>query len=450
MDGMKWVWRGVGLWVMVSWIVPMSATTGEAVPAGARAHAMVLGLDAVSGTMAPEGAPVEQRSPGGLEFTVSQNAIQGQFDFTQETSANTCAAECHSGELVAWEESSETDLPPFYIWDDNDELAYALGDMGGLNPYDTTETGNFHSLAWRDYEFQLLYHGQPEVAQPLCQRCHLPGAALDARMNKLVFAPDTRGVDAANADEGITCVSCHLDSSGQINGPEAESGGQGKHAVVASTAFSDGVTLCEGCHNDPVFGSFTRTVDEHLSQTPSIAPDGDGYSCIGCHMDERNGYDGNHAWPGGASPSMRADALEATLPSSLKPSQEFAIIVSNVGAGHNAPTGDTFRAFVLAVEVLDAAGEAIITSETFITPLCNTPVFHEDASYDRVDPIPYGGSSSIGYGTLASGQYTIHAEIQYYQIKPTTLKWVTGAVEIVDAFGFQWVESYDTVLTVAP
>ncbi|RME52075.1 MAG: hypothetical protein D6795_07160, partial [Deltaproteobacteria bacterium] len=316
-------------------------------------------------------------------------------------------------------------------------------------PYDTTEAGNMHSMAWRDYEFQLIYHEQPTLLQGMCQRCHIPVAASEAKRRWGVTAPKANSTKAANSGDGISCVGCHLDSRGNILGPESEGGDFAKeeeHPVWGSRAFADGVTLCANCHNDSVFGSFTKTADEFFAQRP---PSG----CVGCHMPAtRQGDDDrrSHAFPGGQSAAFREKALRVTLPTTLTAGRELTIDVENVGAGHNVPTGDTFRAFSLQVSVEDPGGTPVLDHEVFITKRSKTPLYTEVVDYDRIEPIGYGERRSVGFGTLPAGSYTLHVDLRYYQIKPTVLAWRTKPREEVEAYGVSTVKSWDVALDVTP
>lgn len=368
------------------------------------------------------------------------------FGFTSATTAAQCGSSCHSGIYSSWATGAGSDLPAIPVWDAADEAAFTSGDLGALDPYDTTAQGNMHSLAWRDYEFQLVYHEQPEGLQGMCQRCHVPDSATAAQRKLLVFAPASRGPTAANAGDGISCVSCHLDSAGNILGPESENRtasptliAEDDHPVVGSRAFADGTTLCASCHNDSVFGAFTKTVDENQQQG--------GDSCVDCHMDDDFGREG-HTWPGGQSATFRGQALALTIPRTTTSSQGLSIQARNVGAGHNVPTGDKFRAFAVHARAVDASGAVRLDEEVFITPLLQSPAFAEAGDYLRVDPIARESSASLGFGSLPAGSYTLQVDLTYYQIKPTTLVYRDGHEEDIEAYGAKPVRSWTQALTV--
>lgn len=418
-------------WVVVGLGLLSSPSTYAGQPHVSPGHVGMAGTQWPGEGASPEGGEREEMAPA------------NPYGFTYNTSAQQCASCHHQNHLSEWADAAGSDIPAQNIWDAGDATSVDLGQEP--IPGDTTEKGSLHSLAWKDWYFQSIYQDQPDAGKGMCQRCHLPTVAVSATRSLGVYAPRARGTMAANVDEGVTCVSCHLDTSGNILGPEAK---DGAHDVVASVAFADGVTLCASCHDDPVFGAFSRTVTEHQEQMATATED---WTCVDCHMtrDDLGDDDFFHAMPGGTSPSQRGKALEVMVPSSTSSTSPVVVRVDNVGAGHNAPTGDRFRAYVLATRITNGAGVVLVDKKTFFTPITNSPVFKEQVAYERQDPIAFEQSAQVSYGTLPAGSYKIHVEIQYYQIKPTTLQWYDGTVETVDAYGFAVVETVDKSLTIS-
>jgi len=374
---------------------------------------------------------------------------ENPYGFSAETTAADCASACHLDAYWQWEDSVTADLPPIQVWDEADEAAWTSGDVDGIDPDDTTELGNLHSLSWKDWYFQRIYHDQPPSMQSLCQRCHMPYAAVEATGRGGVYAPMARSIYSENSQEGITCVSCHLDESGAILGANTISETEDQHAVVGLEEFADGVGLCATCHNDPVFGSFSRTATEHLAASGrTAAGDKPVYSCMGCHMAGETYSESSHSFPGGRSNAYRQMVFDVMLPVSLAVGEDLQISILNHGAGHNAPTGDKFRAFSLRVRVTNDVGETLVERETFITPIVRTPVFQEVVTYERVDAIGYVSSEIISYGLLPPGDYELSVALVYYQTKATELKWFNGTSETVDAFGEAIVNTWNTTLSV--
>lgn len=261
------------------------------------------------------------------------------YGFTNATTASECAATCHPSQLLDWEEGAGTDMVAAPIWDADDAA-------GNLNPYNTVETGSMHNLSWKDYEFQLIYHEQSDANAKTCIRCHVPDTALEPKDVAGVYAPSSRGLTAANATEGITCVSCHLTPAGDIAGDMELSATANSHAVVVEPSFVDGVSMCASCHDDPLFGALSATVTEHLSQRPNADT-----TCVSCHMTEWSTGAIRHSFPGGHSPSKLRAALSVTVPATITTRESFSTTLKNVG--------DAQRAYRGAVPGLCGPGEGV-------------------------------------------------------------------------------------------
>lgn len=369
-------------------------------------------------------------------LSLAEQAAANPYGFTRETPSATCAATCHPSQLADWESALDSDMVANPIWDSNDEA-------GKLDPYNTKETGSMHNLSWKDYEFQLIYHEQTDANKKNCVRCHVPDTATATYDLAGVVAPNSRSISAANASEGVTCVSCHLDGNGELVSDISLPATSTAHAVTANPLFVDGVELCASCHDDPLYGSLSTTATEHLAQRPDS-----NVNCISCHMTDSAGSI-RHWFAGGHSPSRLKSALSVTLPTTITTRDSFTAVVKNVGAMHNAPTGEKFRAFVLNVQILDSKGATVLRKETWITANVVTPTDVEVVNYDRVDPIAYNTSKSIRHGTLSRGTYTVKATLSYYQIKPATLKsTTTGATSTVAPFGQVKVNEWSYALQV--
>lgn len=370
-------------------------------------------------------------------ISLTDQAAGNPFGFTRDTSAIDCASTCHVQALMEWEEGAGTDMTANPIWDSQDE-------SGDLYPYNTLETGSMHNLSWKDYEFQLIYHDQTDANAKQCVRCHVPDTALQPLDIAGVRGPNSRSLSAPNLQEGITCVSCHLTPTGEIAGDKAIPQTENQHAVVANELIQDGVELCASCHEDTLYGSLASTTTEHLEQRPDSS-----VNCISCHMTDYNTGEVTHSFPGGHSPSKLKSALAVTLPTTITTRDNFTAIVKNVGAMHNIPTGEKFRAFVLNVKVVDSKGTAVVQKDVWYSAAVVTPTFVEVVNYNRAEPIAFNASKNVRYGTLGRGTYQVKASLTYYQIKPTTLRSTTsGAIEVVEPFGVQTISTWDYKLTV--
>lgn len=417
------------------------STMAQAAPAGHAFYGPGQAGSLGSATVTPSGAWKVLASPSARDeqlylLSLREQASGNPYGFTRDTNAATCAATCHPMQLSDWEDAYGSDMVANPIWDSNDQA-------GQLDPNNSKELGSMHNLAWKDYEFQLIYHEQTEANAKNCVRCHVPDTALYTMDLAGVVAPNSRSISSPNLSEGITCVSCHLDSSGQINSdislPETAS----NHAVIANDMFKDPVELCASCHDDPLYGSLSQTATEHLQQRPSA-----DVNCVSCHMSDNTG-EIRHWFDGGHSPSHLKGALQVTLPTTLTSRDNFTATLKNVGAMHNVPTGEKFRAFVLNVQIIDNKGSTVIRKETWVTPNVVTPTSVEVVGYDRIDPIAFNSSKSIRHGTLSRGTYTVKASLTYYQVKPTTMKsTTTGATSVVTGFGQAKVNEWSYTLQI--
>ena len=221
-----------------------------------------------------------------------------------------------------------------------------------------------HGLAWTNAIFQREYRQQP---LEWCVHCHAPLAEQLTELRALGSAeehpavrapielavPSGRAPEAASAPassslaaEGVTCAVCHL-RAGRI--VAADHRPSSPHDTDVRVGFG-GPAFCAGCHqfNFPriegagptahVVGYAAHpmqdTVDQHargpLAQT----------TCRACHAISP----GRHAYPGGHDPAMLARAVEL---STCRSGAALRLTLTNVGAGHNVPTGDLHRHLVL-------------------------------------------------------------------------------------------------------
>ncbi|MFM7203684.1 MAG: hypothetical protein ACKO6N_23130 [Myxococcota bacterium] len=359
------------------------------------------------------------------------------YGFTSATLAQDCASTCHPSQLLEWEEGAGSDMVAAPIWDSQDAA-------GNLDPYNTLETGSMHNLSWKDYEFQLIYHEQTDANAKTCIRCHVPDTALAPKDLAGVYAPFSRGLNVPNASEGITCVSCHLTPEGEIAGDMEITASTKSHAVVVEPSFVDGVSICASCHDDPLFGALSATVTEHLSQRPDA-----NTTCVSCHMTDWSTGEIRHSFPGGHSPTKLKAALSLTVPATITTRDSFSATLKNVGAMHNVPTGEQFRAFVVSVKVFDSKNKQVLVKEVWLTPAVITPTEVEVVGYDRIDPLAYQQSKVLRLGTLSRGTYSVKTSVTYYQVKPATMKsTTTGATSTVTAFGKSQVSESTSTLTV--
>ena len=327
------------------------------------------------------------------------------LQFTSETSAFTCQG-CHYDQYEEWRLPFDQRMV---------EVVVAP----------SPRQGTFHALAWIDQGFQEAY--QDNGQSGFCQRCHIPDSIFDTQDRSGIYAPLSRGLMAGNAQEGVTCVSCHLDSEGVIRGPTGPTvPGVSPHPLRQDNIYHT-VEVCASCHDDEVYGAFTRTVEQWYTQT-----DGSRI-CQDCHMSPGRV---THLWTGGHDPLRLADTFHFEIKSSGdSPGSTLSLTVVNEGAAHSAPTGDVYRAFWLHLYAMSPSGELVWRSEWQISqPVVLEGILRElDNSAPRILPIPSQGSAELPLQALEPGEYTLKLVVDYYTIKPCELiSELTSEVEVVE------------------
>ena len=116
-----------------------------------------------------------------------------------------------------------------------------------------------HARAYINPEFRQATN---DYAFESCLSCHAPEPSATDRPPRL---------RAANREDGITCVCCHLDQ-GKLAGPMEPTGAVHPHPVAVRPEFYRSSKMCGGCHQG--------TFDEW-----NLAA-GDKPTCQQCHMDE--------------------------------------------------------------------------------------------------------------------------------------------------------------------
>lgn len=375
-------WLGAG-------VVGVLALCGEPVVAGERGGSPYSALLALEEARYGKAAPTSP-SPEALTAETSASG------YTANTSATECA-ECHMTEYLQWDQGQNGHLFPVDVF------------TGGQR------YGSVHRLAFLDETFHKHYieNDSPDS----CLRCHVPTTVYSVDRSRGVYAPTSRTLTSNNALEGITCVSCHLDAAGYIRGEHDYSLEEADHEVLADDEmFKDGNTLCQSCHGDPFFGALSNTWKQWNEQARSS-----GQTCVDCHMTNLDDFTSvSHAFPGAHSGTMIKQAIRLEFPAEIDEDDAFVVEACNDFAGHNLPTGDQFRAYVLTVDVRNSSGSGF-TMEKWISPLFKTPIMKEIVEYDRVDPIPFLTCRDMSFTTLRDGTYTVHYTLGFWLLKPTTV-----------------------------
>lgn len=228
-----------------------------------------------------------------------------------------------------------------------------------------------HAVSWTNSTFQSEYSHRP---RQWCVNCHAP-----------FESPQTHDADVA--DDGISCAVCHI-RDGVFYA--AKKRATSPHNTVAEAGYG-GPKWCGSCHEFTfprfdVAGDFAgytahpmqKTVSEHRNGPVRV-------ECRGCHVD--------HVFAGAHDPKMLDRALDVSW---CRDAGGVAVVVANVGAGHNVPSGDVHRHIALRVWrssspaqlydayggrrfVPDEAGGNITTFDGSVPPR-TAHVFHVDGA----------------------------------------------------------------------
>jgi hypothetical protein len=214
-----------------------------------------------------------------------------------------------------------------------------------------------HALAWTNGIFQREYQAQP---RPWCVNCHAPMPVQQAAL----AAGDTR-----LADQGVNCATCHV-RQGRI--VAARTSARSPHDPIVEPSFGS-PAFCADCHQFtfPVLsreGEAIRMTEHPMQDTVASFLRGpyaaEPNGCLTCH-----GSRTNHAFAGGHDADMLESALavtwcrrDATLAATAsagasvpmnggsgRPAGSIVVVLANVNAGHDVPTGDVHRHMNLRV-----------------------------------------------------------------------------------------------------
>jgi len=199
--------------------------------------------------------------------------------------------------------------------------------------------GSHHQIAFLNPEVRKL---SDDFRNKECQACHLPRPVAVTGYGQRVLPRQT------HPDEGISCLTCHLDAEGNIVGRHAVP--SAPCAPKASASFL-AVDLCESCHNQH------QTTDQWRASRFAA----EGKDCSQCHMPvvDRNDPQGgthpgrDHRYLGAhdAETLRRAGTFDVQLDG-----DRLKVSLSNTGAGHNFPTEERHRAVDVEVSFVDGSG----------------------------------------------------------------------------------------------
>lgn len=207
---------------------------------------------------------------------------------------------------------------------------------------------SMHAQAWVD---EIYQEAAKQVAdkEKNCDPCHAPEPILVTGIGKM---PKLRNVQR---DSGVSCLVCHLDKDGAMQGPPA-SAETNFHVNVTNPIYKMPTKLCATCHGQP-------SVPEH-DQVSSFLESrfaAEKKSCATCHMPVVNriqstaSYESikgrKHTWQGSRSVKQLKNATILNIGFA---NQKATVTLQNK-AGHLLP-GGTLRSIVLDVTRLAPDG----------------------------------------------------------------------------------------------
>lgn len=240
-----------------------------------------------------------------------------------------------------------------------------------------------HAHAWTDLQFQAEL--KKESSPFMCINCHIPlQNQQEYLINGLIDGDIYKPVKEKNPlfdkqlqQEGINCASCHIRNN-VIIGPTGTT--KAPHKTVKNPTFLS-EKLCVSCHNATAVITPTLACTFETGDEWKAGPYFGKKNCISCHMETTKreivpGYGERlshlHYFAGSGIPKF--DTVEAkTLNGlgiyasklekrySINDSIVFTLKVKNEFAGHNVPTGDPERFFIISFELINETGKILST-----------------------------------------------------------------------------------------
>ena len=294
-----------------------------------------------------------------------------------------------------------------------------------------------HSVALQDPQFQAEMKKDNIYA---CLNCHIPlqnqqefivTGLLDGDHKRPVRIPNP-DFDAELQQESITCAACHV-RDGKVIGTIGMEGAI--HAGVVDTEFLS-EKLCISCHNvvdqlNPVLVCTFETGDEWKDNWAIR----EGKNCISCHMEEKERaiFPGGkirkshfHGFPGSGIPKFydmkttRLDGLEVTPDSLLATYQQgdtirYKLRLKNSFAGHNVPTGDPERFFLINFYLTDTRGDTVQTRQYRIGEVWEWHPVAKKVADDNLKPLEER-DFIFAHAPTREGKFTLKVAVTKHRI----------------------------------
>lgn len=207
---------------------------------------------------------------------------------------------------------------------------------------------SMHAQAWID---EIYQEAAKQIAnrEKSCDPCHVPEPILVTGIGKM---PKLRSVQQ---ESGVSCLVCHLDKDGAMQGPLA-SAETNFHANVTNPIYQSPTKLCATCH-----GQISVPEHDQVSSFLESRFAAEKKSCATCHMPVVNriqstaSYESTkgrkHTWRGSRSVAQLKDATTLKIEFTGKK----ATVTLQNKAGHLLP-GGTLRTIVLDLTHLTLDG----------------------------------------------------------------------------------------------
>ncbi len=232
---------------------------------------------------------------------------------------------------------------------------------------------SMHAKAWTDEIYQAAAQQVPD-RETKCDQCHAPQPIL---MTGIAEMPKLRN---RQREAGVSCLVCHLDAQGAMNGPPA-SAETYFHANVTNPVYTEPTTLCATCHGQ-------QSVPEHDQVSSFLDSDfAENANCATCHMPvvKRLQSTTSHQSINGRKHTWRGSRSVAQLKRAATLQLQYADGKVNVKirsrTGHILP-GGTLRTIVLEVTLLAPDSTERQTQHTSISAEnANRLLPNEDRTY---------------------------------------------------------------------
>ena len=207
---------------------------------------------------------------------------------------------------------------------------------------------SMHAKAWMDEIYQAAA-AQIADRETKCDQCHAPQPILITGVGEMPQLRDKQ------REAGVSCLVCHLDAHGAMNGPPA--GAETYfHANVTNPIYTEPTALCSTCHGQ-------QSVPEHDQVTSFLNSEFSkgNTSCATCHMPvvKRLQSTTSHEAVKGRKHTWRGSRSVAQLKRAATLKLEWTDGKANVQlqskTGHILP-GGTLRTIVLDVTLLAPDG----------------------------------------------------------------------------------------------